>query len=391
MFRLKNLTRCNDLSFRGIQNIQFQRTQQRNKTILTFTLITAFQHAMRYITTAIPFLWRYQLFKRFPKTMYTLSSVPIFGTGVVLANAYETHPLTKRGRFLIVDEEADILIAQDAYIKLVNDNFKKFVPCGDPRYKRLHSIAQKLIQVIGPVREWDLHLIDDEYTKNAFVLGNGKIFFYTAMMTGRSDDEIAAILSHEIGHVLSRHSQEKMGIEIVTQIGSTFLHSIVYALTMNLRDLGGAFIRSGTDKVTILPHSRQAEYEADVVGLYLMSIAGYNPRSALRFFEEQAKASPALSDYDSTHPSHENRLIELGNFMDNATSVYHCRNDIMEKIRMKLQQNKEMKPVMTKPSLLALDEVDNVLHEVLYDHMKMHPFWWAISQSDKKDVEEKAH
>ncbi|KAJ3224921.1 hypothetical protein HK099_007641 [Clydaea vesicula] len=278
--------------------------------------------------------------------MYTLSSVPIFGTGVVLANAYETHPLTKRGRFLIVDEEADILIAQDAYIKLVNDNFKKFVPCGDPR---------------------DLHLIDDEYTKNAFVLGNGKIFFYTAMMTGRSDDEIAAILSHEIGHVLSRHSQEKMGIEIVTQIGSTFLHSIVYALTMNLRDLGGAFIRSGTDKVTILPHSRQAEYEADVV------------------------ASPALSDYDSTHPSHENRLIELGNFMDNATSVYHCRNDIMEKIRMKLQQNKEMKPVMTKPSLLALDEVDNVLHEVLYDHMKMHPFWWAISQSDKKDVEEKAH
>ncbi|MFV0680454.1 M48 family metallopeptidase [Ottowia sp.] len=181
-------------------------------------------------------------------------------------------------------------------------------------WQRVNAIMQRLIPQVAAFRPdagrwpWQLVLIDED-TVNAHVMAGGKITFYTGLVRQLklSDDEIAAVMGHEIAHALREHTREKMS----------------QAAAGNLAvSIGGALLGAGQSTMQIanmgkqlaldLPFSRSMESEADLYGLELSARAGYNPQAAVTLWEKMAQQGggngPSLL---STHPAPADRMAAL--------------------------------------------------------------------------------
>ncbi|KAJ3090353.1 metalloendopeptidase [Quaeritorhiza haematococci] len=318
--------------------------------------------------------------------MWTLASVPVVGTGVLVAQSYERHPLTQRGRLMLIDENTEMEVAESEYNQLIKQYYKHFLQEGNENFEICRKICQNLVDVVGPVRDWTLHVIDDPDTIQAFVLSSGKVFVFTGMINQvESEDQLAAILAHEVGHVLSRHSGETQGVALIYDLGQILLHSLLYAFTVNLPllgDAGGLALEKSYPLLTAMPHSRLAEYEADVIGLYLMAIAGYNPQAAIdlweKFYKKDLEAGQDYVEFTSTHPSHENRAAELRNHISAASEVYKARQTIAAALR---KHNIEK----WTQNMLDIDQVDRNLYQVLAAHVQEETFWFA-KDATKNDL-----
>jgi predicted Zn-dependent protease len=127
-----------------------------------------------------------------------------------------------------------------------------------------------------------------------------------------SDDELAVVIGHEIAHAVAKHSNERMSQEVVAQYGATILDAALSTKSSALRTVGNTVFGLGAQVGVMLPYSRQHEYEADYLGMILMTLAGYNPESTVSFWQKMsAKGSGGGSDFLSTHPSDDKRIAEL--------------------------------------------------------------------------------
>ena len=181
-------------------------------------------------------------------------------------------------------------------------------------YDRLRTIGTRLIQQAGVFREdskrwqWQITLIDAP-TLNASCAPGGKITFYTGIIRRLqlNDDEIAAIMGHEIAHALREHGRERVS----QQLGQQFALGLL-AATKNGAQYAG-LAGQASNVLFMLPNSRTHESEADKMGVELMARAGYNPAAAINVWRKmdvatQGKAPP---EFLSTHPSHSSRIQEL--------------------------------------------------------------------------------
>ncbi|KAK4685829.1 hypothetical protein P7C73_g4310, partial [Tremellales sp. Uapishka_1] len=140
--------------------------------------------------------------------------------------------------------------------------------------------------------DWNLYLIDLPQV-NAFALPSKDIFVYTGLLDTLPDDDamLAAILAHEIAHVVERHSVENLGFLNVAAVAFDVLRGVTFALTISfplITDSAGLFINWVNDVVAERAFSRKLEMEADAVGLDIMAVAGYDPRTALDLWELMA-------------------------------------------------------------------------------------------------------
>lgn len=160
---------------------------------------------------------------------------------------------------------------------------------------------------------WEVALFVDN-SANAFALPGGKVGVYTGIFNvARNQDQLAAVLAHEIGHVISRHHEERITRQLEAQtvlgiagaiVGSRYGQGGANAVSQ----LGGA----GAQALFLLPNSRAQESEADVVGQQLMARAGFDPRQAVNLWQNMISASGGRSpEFLSTHPDPESRLQEL--------------------------------------------------------------------------------
>lgn len=155
---------------------------------------------------------------------------------------------------------------------------------------------------------WDVAVFESN-EPNAFALPGGKVGVYTGIFTvARNQDQLAAVIAHEIGHVIARHHDER----ITRQMGAAAGVQLVGALAGDYGQLasqGGSLL---TQTFFLLPGSRDQETESDVIGQELMAKAGFDPRQAVNLWQNMIAASQNRSpEWLSTHPDPQARIGEM--------------------------------------------------------------------------------
>lgn len=199
------------------------------------------------------------------------------------------------------------------------DNLKKQKPIStNPQYNQFVScVAEAITYETGG--RWEVVIFEDK-SLNAFALPGNKIGIHTGMVElVDNQDQLAAVIGHEVGHVLAKHSNERLSQEFAVTQGI----SLIQAVTAPQTTLGQSAIGLlgiGAQYGVILPYSRLHESEADIMGLDLMAKAGFDPNQSIVLWQKMDQASNGQqpAEFLSTHPSHGTRIQELQKHMPQA-------------------------------------------------------------------------
>lgn len=190
---------------------------------------------------------------------------------------------------------------------------RALVPANHAQVQRLRYIAQRLLPFAPSFNarakgwQWEVNLIASKQL-NAFCMPGGKIAFFSGILVQLKldDDEVAAIMGHEIAHALREHARERMGKTAATRIGAGLLSSL-----LGLGNVGDSLLNMGAQLLT-LKFSREDESEADLVGMDLAARAGYDPRAGVSLWQKMgAQNKGAPPQWMSTHPSGPTRIKDI--------------------------------------------------------------------------------
>ena len=250
---------------------------------------------------------------------------------VLVFSGCATSP-TGRSQFLLFPEEMAISASKQAYQEILFA-FKEDGKLSTDwaLAKRVHAITGKLIAqavLIRPETEdwdWEIIIIDEPETVNAWAMAGGKMSLYTGLIEKLSptDDELAQVIGHEISHALAKHSAEKMSIETTTQIG--IIATVAAAGNKELVLTGMSLAAALT---LTLPNSRSMETEADQIGIELAAKAGYDPEAAITLWEKMGElGSQKLPQFLSTHPNPDNRQAKLRTLVEKVRPYYEEKQE----------------------------------------------------------------
>ncbi|KAM0752354.1 hypothetical protein T439DRAFT_324430 [Meredithblackwellia eburnea MCA 4105] len=230
----------------------------------------------------------------------------------------EQVPQSGRWRYMHTSKAMEHQMGQEAYRDVMHQFGNRILPKDHPLSKQVTHVARRLIDASGLQTDrdgsqvmWEVNVVKDDDTKNAFVLPGGKIFVFTGILPVCKDqDGLAAVLGHEIAHQVARHSAEKVSFGMV-----------LMALNLVLQSMG---VDAGLGNTLLnllmgLPNSRTAESEADYIGLQLSTRACFDPRAAQGLWErmdssssgEGGKKGRVNLDFLSTHPSSGKRVVKV--------------------------------------------------------------------------------
>jgi predicted Zn-dependent protease len=237
----------------------------------------------------------------------------------------------QRSQLLLVSSAEMDSAAAAQYQKVVQNERPKGNLNRDPKQvERVRDIAKRLIAQTVVFRKdaldwkWEVNVITSPEV-NAWCMPGGKIAVYTGIIEKLqiTDDELAAVMGHEIAHALREHGRERASQRLATVVGA----SVVGAAAGAVLGIG----QTGTDlagvvgQVTyLLPYSRIHETEADRMGVELGARAGYDPRAAVALWQKMAKLSSGSAPLQlvSTHPSPEDRIKDLEQFAQRVLPLY---------------------------------------------------------------------
>lgn len=171
----------------------------------------------------------------------------------------------------------------------------------------IDQIGRKLVQATmarDTPYQFDFHLLTDDQTINAFALPGGQIFITNALLSRlQNEDQIAGVLGHEIGHVLGKHSAERIE-------NSNFWKTISMGASVGM-DAGG--LVNGIGQHILLGNGRDDELESDELGVLFMIKAGYNPKEMIGVMEilKQAAGPNRTPEFQNSHPDPENRMENI--------------------------------------------------------------------------------
>jgi predicted Zn-dependent protease len=172
--------------------------------------------------------------------------------------------------------------------------------------------------------QWEFNLVEEDVV-NAWAMPGGKIVFYTGILpVTRNAGGLAAVMGHEIAHVVARHGNERMSQQLLVQTGGVALAVAMREKPAETRNMFLAAYGVGTAVGVVLPYSRAHEREADRLGLIFMAMAGYNPQEALDFWERMDKMAGGAGPpaFLSTHPTSADRIREIRSFLPEAMKYY---------------------------------------------------------------------
>ncbi len=197
-------------------------------------------------------------------------------------------------------------------------------PASNAQLQRLRRIAQRIVPLTPDWNprardwQWQVNLIGSSQV-NAWCMPGGKIAFYTGILDKLqlTDDEIAAVMGHEIAHALREHARERMGKSMATNVGANLLSQILGAGNLGQQIIGG-----GAQLLT-LQFSRSDETEADLVGLELAARAGFDPRAGISLWQKMsAQNKGAPPQWLSTHPAGSSRIAEIERNLPKVLPLY---------------------------------------------------------------------
>lgn len=198
-----------------------------------------------------------------------------------------------------------------------NTKYTQFVNC----------IAEAITHESGG--DWEVQVFEDK-TLNAFALPGNKIGVHTGLIElVDNQHQLAAVIGHEVGHVLARHGNERMSQKTAVNQGVALV-TAVSSPTSAAGQLAIGALGLGAQYGIILPFSRTHESEADIIGLELMAKAGFDPRQSVNLWQKMAAASKGQqsAEFMSTHPSHDTRIQELSDYMPKVMEFYQQAQSI---------------------------------------------------------------
>lgn len=198
-------------------------------------------------------------------------------------------------------------------------------------YVRAKTIVSRLSQAAGLGNfSYPVYMADAGKRTNAFALNGNTIVVYDELARRiGNDEELAAILGHEVSHILGQHHKDTTSTErqAIVDVAATLIGSVIGS---SVSATAGDIARQGTalagSGAFVRSYDRAMEYEADQVGMLLMAKAGYDPEGAIRFWSKASSVLGAAGggyDFFSTHPSHGNRMQRLRETLPTARKLYH--------------------------------------------------------------------
>lgn len=268
-----------------------------------------------------------------------LSGAWVVVAGLVLTAIVgcETNPYTGRSQLLMTSVSQEMKLGTQAYSQVKND--PKLRQSQDPReVDPVKRVAARIVEAAKRSKyaetankfQWEVTVIKDDKTANAFALPGGKMAVYTGIFPmAKTEAGLAAVMGHEVVHALARHGAERMSQGQVTNVGLQVLGAAAGAASGSgmVGQAAMAALGVGAQVGVLLPFSRKHESEADYIGILLAADAGYDPRESVALWERMGQASSGggPSEFMSTHPSHETRIDQLKKWMPEAMAIYQTK------------------------------------------------------------------
>lgn len=238
----------------------------------------------------------------------------------------------QRKQFLMLSEKQVENMSVQAYSQSLQEaNSKKKLNTDSAQVQRVKTISNRLIAQAPIFRsdssqwKWEVNVEDNDQV-NAYCMPGGKIMVYSGLIEklNATDDELAAVIGHEISHALREHGRERMSIAAVQQVGLVGLAAL--ASTSKSPNAAAAGVQAaalGTNLFFAMPNGREQEREADRIGLELSARAGYNPNAAVTLWQKMsAQGGDKPPEFLSTHPSNENRIADLKSLIPSVMPLY---------------------------------------------------------------------
>ena len=208
------------------------------------------------------------------------------------------------------------------------DEIKSEVPVAGAFLNRyVKCVTDAVVSVLPDDQSqgWEVRVFDED-EPNAFALPGGKIGVYKGLLdVAESQDQLAAVIGHEIGHVLAQHGNERMSSELAVGAGLA-LAEVLMTRGDSGSDQGRfsmALLGLGAQVGILLPYSRSHESEADRIGLDLMAKAGFDPTASVELWRNMARSGGGQPpEFLSTHPGHETRIEGLQARMPAAAKLW---------------------------------------------------------------------
>lgn len=263
----------------------------------------------------------YKHFKRGPPSRgsstarYVCIGIAVLGGGYYVAHL-ERAPYTGRLRMIDLSRDMEIAIGNTAFEELLSGYRDQVLPPNHSASRRVREIGVRIAREVKRTRpellegfKWKFVVVEDPGNANAACVPGGKVVVFSGMLAVASnDDELAAVMAHEISHAVLRHSAERLSFAKVLFVMQVLLSTFL--------DFGG-MTHMLVHLIMNLPYSRKLEREADIVGLKLMTDACYDPAASPRMFESlsqmqlDGKKETRASNMLSTHPMFADRIKAL--------------------------------------------------------------------------------
>ena len=237
----------------------------------------------------------------------------------------------KRSQLLLMPAATVDKLSAQAYTQTIKEaEGKKTLNVDKAMLERVRGISNRLIAQVGVFRpdatKWDWEVnVEKNDQLNAYCMPGGKIMVFSGLIEklNTTDDELAAVIGHEIAHALREHGRERMSQAYIQQFGLQALGAFV-----TKGAAGGAIVQGaglGSQLLFALPNSRGQEQEADRIGLELAARAGYNPDAAVTLWQKMSASNKgAPPEFLSTHPANANRIADLKALAPKVRPLYEA-------------------------------------------------------------------
>lgn len=247
--------------------------------------------------------------------------------------ACTTVPITGRQQLNIVPMSSMLSMSFQQYDQFLRENALSTDAEKTAMVKRVgnrisHVVEQYFIQnnLSGELKNygWEFNLVENKEV-NAWCMPGGKVVFYTGILPLTQDENgLAVVMGHEIAHAVAKHGNERMSQGLLAQFGGMALSEALHSKPAATQQLWMAVYGLGAQVGMILPYSRLHEYEADRLGLIFMAMAGYDPNTAVGFWQRMAaqKGGASPPEFLSTHPSDRKRIESIRSLIPEAMQYY---------------------------------------------------------------------
>lgn len=236
-----------------------------------------------------------------------------------------TVPITGRKQHMMVSDEKVLSLSNQQYAEymktakpstnVANTNMVKRVGQNLANAVVAYLNANGLSSEVANYK-WEFNLVQDKQV-NAFCMPGGKIVVYEGLLNiCSSDDELAVVVGHEVAHAVAKHSNERISQQLLAEYGAQVVGQALSKKSESIQKIGNTVYGLGAQYGVTLPFSRKHESEADYMGLIFMTMAGYNPSTAITFWQKMsADGGTSIPEFMSTHPSDVTRINDIKKYL----------------------------------------------------------------------------